>query len=341
MFLLFRTSTRKHGRISKGGLERSLSTNLREKRLSYSFQNHGLLPFTSNTNEIITLDPNKFAERKQRCLRIGNLLSFQPRVLFKFNESSLAYPRLYYEQTHGTLASPRYPQDLKAFLYYYMSPEKPRIGGELRLRVVSSDDPASFERGSDLLRTKGQPWFRPLYSLSKHSHRLYEKLREDQLIPDDLDAVLSNLPSKKMYHRRSQFLYTLDDTFIIDFSIYSSKLFVISERGAAVLRLKGAFSDDRKLWTRNHQRPYTGSALARFERSTLPEREGTRTVVLRLLKIITPVKCVIPLYDGFICCPKEGELYPTNNRSDVWSVNIDEQKRKDTLGRGFQLIWDT
>jgi hypothetical protein len=36
--------------------------------------------------------------------------------------------------------------------------------------------------------------------------------------------------------------------------------------------------------------------------------------VLRLLKIITPVKCVIPLYDGYICCPKEADfpslLYP-------------------------------
>ena len=38
-----------------------------------------------------------------------------------------------------------YPTDTKAFLYYSTSREKPRIAGELRLRVISSDDAASFE----------------------------------------------------------------------------------------------------------------------------------------------------------------------------------------------------
>ena len=49
--------------------------------------------------------------------------------------------------------------------------------------------------------------------------------------------------------------------------------------------------------------------MARFERSTLPDHEGTRTVVLRILKIITTMRCVIPLYDGNIMPPKEGELH--------------------------------
>jgi hypothetical protein len=49
---------------------------------------------------------------------------------------------------------------------------------------------------------------------------------------------------------------------------------------------------------------FVGSALVRFERSTFPDQIGTRTVVLRFLKIITPVKCVIPLYDGKIAPPE-------------------------------------
>ena len=94
-----------------------------------------------------------------------------------------------------------------------------------------------------------------------------------------------------------------------------------------------------------------GSALARFERSTLPDHYGTRTVVLRFLKIITPVKCVVPLYDGSIAPPREGELYrrssPKYNRRTrkvidglyppVWSSNID----KHAMMRGLHLIWDT
>ena len=94
-----------------------------------------------------------------------------------------------------------------------------------------------------------------------------------------------------------------------------------------------------------------GSALARFERSTLPDHNGTRTVVLRFLKIITPVKCVVPLYDGSIVPPKEGELHrrtslkynPSTKVIDglyppVWSANIDGH---DVMMRGLQLIWDT
>ena len=83
-----------------------------------------------------------------------------------------------------------------------------------------------------------------------------------------------------------------------------------------------------------------GSALARFERSTLPEHEGTRTVVLRILKIITPVKCVIPGYDGHVCPPKEGELFqrPGNKKIlQVWSFDIDNTK---IIKRGLQLLWD-
>ena len=89
--------------------------------------------------------------------------------------------------------------------------------------------------------------------------------------------------------------------------------------------------------------------MARFERSTLLEHklEGTRTVVLRFLKIITPVKCVVPLYDGSMRCPKEGELYMKyGHRSlpswQLWSVNIDKLKgpTNTNVPKSLQLLWD-
>ena len=87
-----------------------------------------------------------------------------------------------------------------------------------------------------------------------------------------------------------------------------------------------------------------GTALAQFERSTLPAHEGTRTVVLRFIKIITPVECMIPSYDGYIVQPKEGELHRKSHRHAatkkddvVWSVDID---KKGAMMRGFQLLWD-
>ena len=91
--------------------------------------------------------------------------------------------------------------------------------------------------------------------------------------------------------------------------------------------------------------------MVRFERLTLPDHKGTRNVVLRFLKILTPVKCVIPLYDGNIVPPKEGELHRRSSLRyhrgfvkvtigefdpPVWSADIDNSPM-----RGLQLLWDT
>ena len=93
----------------------------------------------------------------------------------------------------------------------------------------------------------------------------------------------------------------------------------------------------------DYSHEFVGSALVRFERSTLQDHNGTRIVVLRFLKIITPVKCVIPDYDGYICCPKEGELHRRSRKffrmdQSVWSVNID--KSKGSMIPGLRLLWD-
>jgi hypothetical protein len=120
------------------------------------------------------------------------------------HSSPVLAPRLFYDMTwldneSGSRIYPLYPTDTKAFLYYFTSPNKPHIAGELRLRVAPSNDFSSFESGSDLLKPNGQPWSRPLYVLPKHYIPLYEKLREDRLVPDDLDAVLSTFTQKSYF----------------------------------------------------------------------------------------------------------------------------------------------
>ena len=114
--------------------------------------------------------------------------------------------------------------DTKAFLYYFTSPENPRIAEELRLRVLSSDDPASFESESDLLLLNFQPlaWSCPLYVLSKSYIPLFENLREERFVSDDLDAAVLTLTPRSPRYRQRQLLYTLNDTFIVDFSTQES-----------------------------------------------------------------------------------------------------------------------
>ena len=215
----------------------------------------------SATHLILTLDPNKFAEKKQTCLSIGYLRSFIPRVSLLKQSSPVIAHRLNYDAGRPARKPDNqplrfYPASTKAFLYYSMSPDKPRIAGELRLRVVSTDDPASFESGSDLLLPNDRLWSRSLYSLSKYNLPLYEKLREERLVPDDLDTVISTLALKRLSYRRSNVLYTLNDTFIIDFSLYNSSLFVITEQGAEKLILSHTFSDHRVM---RGYAPYTGA----------------------------------------------------------------------------------
>ena len=137
-----------------------------------------------------------------------------------------------------------------------MSPERPRIGGELRFRVTSSDDPSSFESGSDLLRMDGLPWSRPLYALQKYYHPLYRKLREEGFVPDDLDRVLLTLPFTKFKYSQSQTLYTLNDSFVVDFSNRYWTGILITEQGLKRIQKRDMFVDYREMYK---YFPYTGA----------------------------------------------------------------------------------
>ena len=108
------------------------------------FQKYGRL--------IVTLDPNKLVEKKQQCLHIGGLKSYTTHILL-LGQSGVKDMRICYEMKTPTWMNVSFPLDTKAFLYYSMSPERPRIAGELRLRVTSSGD----LRRIGLLRTNGLP----------------------------------------------------------------------------------------------------------------------------------------------------------------------------------------
>ena len=104
----------------------------------------------------------------------------------------------------------------------------------------------------------GLPWSRPLYFLFKYYFPLYEKLREEQFIPDDLHSVLSTLsfgkPSYNILHQR---LHTLTDPFIVDLSHKWYYLFVVTEQGMEMIYIR-TFFDYRE---RCNAAFYTGAHL--------------------------------------------------------------------------------
>ena len=215
-------------------------------RLLYSFQSGTPHP----VRVLLTLDPRKFVEKKQLRFHIGNQQSFRPRIVFHNRSNPVEGSPIRYSRYRH-----RYPPDTTAFLYYFTSPEKPRIAGELRLRVAFNDDLASFESGSDLLKINGQrPWSLSLLRVSKYYIPLYEKLREEGLVPDDLDAVLSTFAPTV---RKCQHLYTLNDTFIVDFCIKEYEFVVITEHGVEKIRFANKFAETRP--TPPPKSPYIGA----------------------------------------------------------------------------------
>ena len=213
--------------------------------------------FFQRRTTIITLDPNKFAEKKQQPIHLANFNSFKALIVLHNQSRPVLSTRLFYHPASimGTFLP--YPPDIKPFLYYFTLPEKSRISGELRLRVIPRDDPASFESGYDLLGYNGSPWSRPLCALRRRYIPLYEKLREEKLVSDELDSLISTFPTSlfRQYHRGRE-LYSINDTFIVDFSKRDLKFTVITEQDVETLLLTKQFHDNRiEMGGRN---PYTG-----------------------------------------------------------------------------------
>ena len=186
-------------------------------------------------------------------------MNFQPYIRLHNQSSPVKSSTLAYDYDYDMKDKSdkimAYPPETKAFLYYFSPPGKPRIAGELRLRIASSDDPSSFESGSDLMKINGQAWSRPLFTVSRVFFPLYEKLREELLVPDELDTVLSTLPHGSLRYRRGRPLYTLNDTFIVNFNNVKQRLTVITEQGTMRLRLEGLFSEVSASYLHI---PYTG-----------------------------------------------------------------------------------
>jgi hypothetical protein len=159
-----------------------------------------------------------------------------------------------------------YPPDTKAFLYYSTPPEGLRIAGSIRLRVTPSEDPTSFDSGSDLMTPNGQPWSRPLCVLPKMYRSLYKKLREERLVSDDLDAVLPTITvtlSRRVFRfGYYRLLYTLNDTFIVDFSCREKVFYVITEQCKETLPFTGPYHDNRG--GGKGTMPYTGAYTNHF-----------------------------------------------------------------------------
>ena len=232
----------------------------------------------------------------------------------------------------------RFPPNTAGFLYYHRPPFCPPLAGEIRFRITSSSDPASFAVGSDLFTPLGLPWKIPLLymTISKLYATLRALLIQDGLVAPQLmetaTAVAKTLKGTDHPRRcdhvggnRSSIIGSLRQAFIFRFGRSNGiHLFVGKDSalrkqftgfGGVPVRAGGTsgaaryspfqgirFSPFGSIHSIDVIHVSIGPAICCFEPSTLPEHAGKRIAVLRVLHLVDsdPIRAVTPP-DGRTC----------------------------------------
>ncbi|KZT24300.1 hypothetical protein NEOLEDRAFT_1179298 [Neolentinus lepideus HHB14362 ss-1] len=236
-----------------------------------------------------------------------------------------------------------FPDDTQGFFYWHTEPGAPALAGQVRFRVTNSKDPASFQGGQDLRLLGGDPWRVSLFSVASCTR--YKVLRSvllsDGLVTSDLlDSALRVISSATHGSRHpvseSNTIWRFGQAIRVSLEPTCFSFWVVDDSGGALVRL-------RYLFRPNHSKTpsYKGTALVQFERSTLEGHSNTRTVLLRIVKILEITKLDV---DSSAPEPKEGGLVMMRRRGVCggywfpWSMNIDRWRETDKT-RAFKMLF--
>lgn len=153
-----------------------------------------------------------------------------------------------------------FPEGTRGFIYYNVPPPQfPPIMGDLRFRITSSDDPSSFNCGSDLHSPikSSLPWHYPLLLLApskKHEHLCEQLVAEGLVLPELLERCRLIRRRRNTTERRSsnencnsglmrRVLYHLNQPFLFPLEYHNShfSLWVVGQEKATRCRLKNPF----------------------------------------------------------------------------------------------------
>ena len=232
-------------RVLKSSHARALTTQHRETSQSPTSRWQLKLWKHRGQREVHTLVPTKLTSRDY----VDFSLKSQPFVKF-INQSNTPGPddtsnlpvRTGGFQLHAhAFQDARFPPNAAGFLYYHHPPFCPPLMGEVRLRVTSSSDPASFAAGSDLLTPLGLPWKIPLLymALGKRYATLRTLLLHDDLVtPQHLETAAAVAETLRGTGRRRQnyvgtcrtsIIGSLRQAFIVRFGILNGALLIVGK----------------------------------------------------------------------------------------------------------------
>ncbi|KAJ7110821.1 hypothetical protein C8R43DRAFT_1041947 [Mycena crocata] len=205
----------------------------------------------------------------------------------------------------------RFPVWARGFLYYHpgltsASGYRP-VEGSLRFRIIAprdAKDPVSaFPHGEDLLNAWGLPWTISLPHIACHKYydELRRQLQREKLVTAHhlgqcravvngrMNTIVDGKKKDKedVIDLRLPLVYRLDDLFPMNFSLGIA--FIVFGRGALhTVKLGDIFRDT--IYLSGGQQVWTGRILARFEPSQRPEHAGRRVLLLRVVKLVSPVR---------------------------------------------------
>ncbi|KAG5638226.1 hypothetical protein H0H81_001227 [Sphagnurus paluster] len=211
-----------------------------------------------------------------------------------------------------------FPPRSHGFLYYHNDPSRPATSGEVRLRLTTADDPALFASGTDLIGPHGQPWAVSLPRLLDASQApLKQRLLLDQLVDPDFIATLERSWIKRpTNYDKTPALHHLEDPFYANLD-KEIRLRLIAPHCIGIFFQIWVFKA-----TVGHC--YSGRIQLRFERSSLEEHKGTNTIVLRVLKIVEPIRALHPNSEQYIPIPREGQLFQRRRRTgELYTYGLD------------------
>ncbi|PPR01585.1 hypothetical protein CVT24_005876 [Panaeolus cyanescens] len=241
----------------------------------------------------------------------------------------------------GTKNSIPFPAGTRGFLYHHLPPGRPEYSAQLRFRITTTDDPASFSQGYDLpipqihQKLPG-PWNIHLLKIlhTKNARPLGELLLRDGLIQQHTLDMIHTHSAVHRFSKKARLLFDLSDPFVYrlgprDGAMCHAYLFPFSPSGPRVVALNMPLS-------RHFQ---SGTGVFRLEKSPFPQHKGRKVVVLRCMRIWEPFvprpQCSEMQIEGYR--PVAGELVPCMQH--LWALDIDDHRESHTAD-GLRMLWD-
>ncbi|KAJ7611909.1 hypothetical protein DFH06DRAFT_1244054 [Mycena polygramma] len=225
------------------------------------------------------------------------------------------------------------------FLYYHCPPQAAPLEGSIRLRLTPEDDPMAFASGRDLALPTGVVWELNLPQIARNKAlgAFRDQLLHEQLVTADQLARCRALFADKGI-TPALTLFRLEQEFPVDFA-RSINLVIVGETLHS-LTLSTVFTA-----TVNKVQvfPWTGTAIARFEPSPIPEFAARRVVHMRIVKIVEPAKCTISPSAGVklrMLEPLEGYLLGVSRRGKGVYPSACDLDRGTQRAGALRVLWD-